>query len=322
MSLNKIRPRRLRTTKVLRNLIAEVDLSPKDLICPLFVTNSKTEEIQSMPNIFRYNINDLSRRVESLIEDGITSYIIFGIPQSKNLQGSEAWAPDGVVQKAIHLLKENFSNILLFSDVCLCQYTSHGHCGTILEDGTLDNDSTLVNLSKISCSHAKAGVDYVAPSDMMDGRVGAIRTSLDDGGFSKVGIMAYSVKYRSSFYGPFREAADSAPSFGDRSTYQMDYRNRSEAIREIELDVLQGADIVMIKPALSYLDIIRDASNKFNVPIAAYSVSGEYSMVKAAAANGWIIEKAVTLELLTAIKRAGANMIITYFANDTQSLFS
>jgi len=322
MSLNKIRPRRLRTTKVLRNLIAEVDLSPKDLICPLFVTNSKTEEIKSMPNIFRYNINDLSKHVESLIEDGITSYIIFGIPESKNLHGSEAWAPDGVVQKAIHLLKENFSNILLFSDVCLCQYTSHGHCGTILEDGTLDNDSTLVNLSKISYSHAEAGVDYVAPSDMMDGRVGAIRTSLDDGGFSKVGIMAYSVKYQSSFYGPFREAADSAPSFGDRSTYQMDYRNRSEAIREIELDVLQGADIVMIKPALSYLDIIRDASNKFNVPIAAYSVSGEYSMVKAAAANGWISEKAVTLELLTAIKRAGANMIITYFANDTQSLFS
>ena len=275
-----------------------------------------------MPNIFRYNINDLSRHVESLLEEGITSYIIFGIPESKNLHGSEAWAPDGVVQKAIHLLKENFSNILLFSDVCLCQYTSHGHCGTILEDGTLDNDSTLVNLSKISCSHAKAGVDYVAPSDMMDGRVGAIRTSLDDGGFSKVGIMAYSVKYQSSFYGPFREAADSAPSFGDRSSYQMDYRNRSEAIREIELDVLQGADIVMIKPALSYLDIIRDASNKFNVPIAAYSVSGEYSMVKAAAANGWINEKAVTLELLTAIKRAGANMIITYFANDTQSLFS
>ena len=322
MSLNKIRPRRLRTTKVLRNLIAEVDLSPKDLICPLFVTNNKTEEIKSMPNIFRYNINDLSRHVESLIEDGITSYIIFGIPQSKNLQGSEAWAPDGVVQKAIHLLKENFSNILLFSDVCLCQYTSHGHCGTILEDGTLDNDSTLVNLSKISCSHAKAGVDYVAPSDMMDGRVGAIRTSLDDGGFSKVGIMSYSVKYQSSFYGPFRDAADSAPSFGDRSTYQMDYRNRSEAIREIELDILQGADIVMIKPALSYLDIIRDASNKFNIPIAAYSVSGEYSMVKASAANGWINEKAVTLELLTAIKRAGANMIITYFANDTQSLFS
>jgi len=322
MSLNKIRPRRLRTTKVLRNLIAEVDLSPKDLICPLFVTNSKTEEIKVMPNIFRYNINDLSRHVESLLEEGITSYIIFGIPESKNLHGSEAWAPDGVVQKAIHLLKENFSNILLFSDVCLCQYTSHGHCGTILEDGTIDNDSTLVNLSKISCSHAKAGVDYVAPSDMMDGRVGAIRTSLDDGGFSKVGIMAYSVKYQSSFYGPFREAADSAPSFGDRSSYQMDYRNRSEAIREIELDVLQGADIVMIKPALSYLDIIRDASNKFNVPIAAYSVSGEYSMVKAAAANGWINEKAVTLELLTAIKRAGANMIITYFANDTQSLFS
>ena len=322
MSLNKIRPRRLRTTKVLRNLIAEVDLSPKDLICPLFVTNSKTEEIKVMPNIFRYNINDLSRHVESLLEEGITSYIIFGIPESKNLHGSEAWAPDGVVQKAIHLLKENFSEILLFSDVCLCQYTSHGHCGTILEDGTIDNDSTLVNLSKISCSHAKAGVDYVAPSDMMDGRVGAIRTSLDDGGFSKVGIMAYSVKYQSSFYGPFREAADSAPSFGDRSSYQMDYRNRSEAIREIELDVLQGADIVMIKPALSYLDIIRDASNKFNVPIAAYSVSGEYSMVKAAAANGWINEKAVTLELLTAIKRAGANMIITYFANDTQSLFS
>jgi len=322
MSLNKIRPRRLRTTKVLRNLIAEVDLSPKDLICPLFVTNSKTEEIKVMPNIFRYNINDLSRHVESLLEEGITSYIIFGIPESKNLHGSEAWAPDGVVQKAIHLLKENFSNILLFSDVCLCQYTSHGHCGTILEDGTIDNDSTLVNLSKISCSHAKAGVDYVAPSDMMDGRVGAIRTSLDDGGFSKVGIMAYSVKYQSSFYGPFREAADSAPSFGDRSSYQMDYRNRSEAIREIELDVLQGADIVMIKPALSYLDIIRDASNKFNVPIAAYSVSGEYSMVKAAAANGWINEKAVTLELLTAIKRAGANMIITYFANDIQSLFS
>ena len=322
MSLNKIRPRRLRTTKVLRNLIAEVDLTPKDLICPLFVTNSKTEEIKAMPNIFRYNIKDISRHVESLLEEGIKSYIIFGIPQSKNLHGSEAWAPDGVVQKAIHLLKENFSEILLFSDVCLCQYTSHGHCGTILEDGTIDNDSTLENLSKISYSHAKAGVDYVAPSDMMDGRVGAIRTSLDEGGFSKVGIMAYSVKYQSSFYGPFREAADSAPSFGDRSSYQMDYRNRSEAIRELELDVLQGADIVMIKPALSYLDIIRDASNKFNVPIAAYSVSGEYSMVKASAANGWINEKAVTLELLTAIKRAGANMIITYFANDTQSLFS
>jgi len=321
MNIANLKPRRLRNTKVLRDLVAEVNFTPNDLVCPLFVTNSNTEEIHAMPNIFRHNIRDIVKHVEKLVEEGIKSYLIFGIPKLKDHQGSEAWASDGAVQNAIRLLKDNFTDIMLFSDVCLCQYTTHGHCGTILDDGTVDNNSTLPILSRIACSHAKAGIDYVAPSDMMDGRIGAIRNELDESGYSRVGIMSYSVKYQSSFYGPFREVANSAPQFGDRSTYQMDYRNRSEALREIQLDISQGADIVMVKPALAYLDIIRDVANNFNIPIAAYNVSGEYSMVKAAAKNGWINEKAVTIELLTAIKRSGANIIITYFSEDIHSLF-
>ncbi len=321
MNIDNLRPRRLRNTKVLRDLVAEVNLTPNDLVCPLFVTNSNTEEIHAMPNIFRHNIREIVKHVEKLVEEGIKNYLIFGIPKLKDHQGSEAWASDGIVQNAIRLLKDNFTDIMLFSDVCLCQYTTHGHCGTILDDGTVDNNSTLPILSRIACSHAKAGVDYVAPSDMMDGRIGAIRNELDESGYSRVGIMSYSVKYQSSFYGPFREVANSAPQFGDRSSYQMDYRNRSEALREIQLDISQGADIVMVKPALAYLDIIRDVANNFNIPIAAYNVSGEYSMVKAAAENGWINEKAVTIELLTSIKRSGANIIITYFSEDIHSLF-
>jgi len=320
MNITNLKPRRLRNTKVLRDLVAEVNLTLNDLVCPLFVTNGNTEEIHAMPNIFRHNVREVVKHVEKLVEEGIKSYLIFGIPKLKDHQGSEAWASDGAVQNVIRLLKDNFTDIMLFSDVCLCQYTTHGHCGKILDDGTVDNDSTLPILSKIACSHAKAGVDYVAPSDMMDGRIGTIRNELDESGYSRVGIMSYSVKYQSSFYGPFREAANSAPQFGDRSTYQMDYRNRSEALREIQLDISQGADIVMVKPALAYLDIIRDVANNFNIPIAAYNVSGEYSMVKAAAKNGWINEKAVTIELLTSIKRSGANIIITYFSEDIHSL--
>ena len=317
-----IRPRRIRNNKILQNLIAEVKIIPQDLICPLCVTREKTEEISAMPGIFRYNMVDLVSHVEQLLNQDVKSFILFGIPSRKDHNGSEAWSDNGVVQETIHLLQDNFQDILLFSDVCLCQYTTHGHCGVVSEKGIIENDPTLELLSRVALSHAKKGVNYVAPSDMMDGRVRAIREHLDDAGFTDVGIMAYSAKYQSAFYGPFREAADSAPQFGNRSTYQMDFRNRREAMREIELDISEGADIIMVKPALAYLDIIRDAANRFDVPLAAYNVSGEYAMVKAAAAKGWIDEKKVVLEMLTAIKRAGANIIITYFAEDSKSLFS
>lgn len=317
-----IRTRRLRSNEHLRNLIAEVKVTPRDLLCPLFVTRSKSEEITAMPGILRWNINDLVPHVEKLLKKDIRSFLLFGIPISKDSEGSEAWNPKGVVQEALHILRDNFSDINLFSDVCLCQYTTHGHCGLISEKGEILNDPTLDRLTRIALSHAEAGVNFVAPSDMMDGRVRAIREVLDSAGFTNTGIMAYSVKYQSAFYGPFREAADSTPQFGDRSTYQMDFRSRKEALRELELDIAEGADILMVKPALAYLDIIRDAANRFDLPLAAYNVSGEYAMVKAAAANGWIDEKRVAFEILTAIKRAGAEIIITYFAENCDLLFS
>ena len=309
-----IRPRRNRENKSLRELIAEVNIGINDLICPLFVTRQKTEEIVSMPGIFRWNLDDLASHVESLVDKGIKSFLLFGIPERKNENGSEAWKSDGVVQQCLKNLRSSFEEILLFADVCLCQYTSHGHCGVLTEKGIIENDSTLALLARVAKSYADAGAHFVAPSDMMDRRVHAIREHLDENGYSQVGIMAYSAKYQSAFYGPFRDAADSSPKSGDRSTYQMDFRNRREALRELKLDIEEGADIVMIKPALAYLDIIRDVSSNVDVPVAAYNVSGEFSMVKAASMKGWIDEKRTALEILTAIKRAGADLIITYFA--------
>ncbi len=309
-----IRLRRNRQNEALRNLVAEVQVSVDDIICPIFVTSRNTEKIPSMPGILRWNLDELAPHIDSLLENGVKAFLLFGIPNKKDETGSEAWSPEGIVQKALRNLRTSFPEILLFSDVCLCQYTTHGHCGILTDDGIIDNDPTLQLLANVAESHAEAGAHYVAPSDMMDHRVHAIRDRLDEEGHSQVGIMSYSAKYQSAFYGPFRDAADSSPKTGDRSSYQMDFRNRREAIREIELDLVEGADIVMVKPALAYLDIIRDVRRRFKAPIAAYNVSGEFSMVKAAAMKGWIDETRTALEILTAIKRAGADLIITYFA--------
>lgn len=310
------RMRRLRKTKTIRDIVAETVVIREDLICPVFVTIDKTSEIPSMPGIFRKNLTEVVEYVAGVKDQGISSFIFFGIPEKKDGEGSEAWSPKGVVQRAISAIKEANLDVTLITDVCLCQYTDHGHCGNLDSNGTINNDLSLKSLSKTAVSHVQAGADFVAPSDMMDGRVGAIRTDLDENGFTDIGIIAYSAKYKSSFYGPFRDAADSSPKSGDRSTYQMDYRNLSEALHEVELDLNEGADIVMVKPALAYLDVIKAVRDEFNVPIAAYNVSGEFSMIKAAGAKGWIDEKAVALEILTAIKRAGATAILTYFAND------
>lgn len=283
-------------------------------MCPAFFTKKRTQEVPSMPGIYRWNLDEASSYIETLSDLGITAFLLFGIPERKDEKGSEAWSRKGVVQEAITILRDSFPDIILISDVCLCQYTTHGHCGMLTSDGLIDNDSTLELLSRISVSHAEAGVDFVAPSDMMDSRVHSIRENLDIAGYSQTGILSYSVKYNSAFYGPFRDAADSSPKHGDRSTYQMDYRNRREALREIELDVREGADIVMVKPALAYLDIIQEVSRRGGVPVGAYNVSGEYSMIKAASINGWIDEDRAMFEIISAIKRAGADLIFTYFA--------
>jgi porphobilinogen synthase len=316
MDLNR-RPRRLRSSKNIRDLVRETNLSAADFVKPLFVVNGENirEEISSMPDNYHLSLDQLQKEVERLLDLGIKAIILFGLPKYKDAEGSSAWQQNGIVQKAVRQLKKEFPELLVITDLCLCQYTDHGHCG-ILENSKIKNDATLSRLAKIALSHAEAGADMIAPSDMMDGRVAKIRQTLDENEFKEIGIMAYSAKYHSSFYGPFRDAAHSAPGQGDRSSYQMDAANSDEALREIELDVKEGADIIMVKPALSYLDIIQKASDNFNLPLAAYNVSGEYAMVKAAAEKGWIDEKSVALEILTSIKRAGADIIITYWADN------
>ncbi len=323
MHFPKYRPRRLRSNKLLRELIRETHLSVKDLIMPLFVRpgDGIKNEISSMPGNYQFSVDTLVEEVKEIATLGIPGVILFGIPSTKDESGTEAYADDGIIQKAIRAIKENVSDILVITDVCMCEYTNHGHCGFIKKDEKtgeyqIDNDETLKLLSKEALSHAEAGVDIVAPSDMMDGRVGAIRDILDDNGYDNIPIMSYAAKYASAYFGPFRDAAESPPSFGDRRTYQMDTPNSEEAIREVAMDIDEGADIVMVKPALPYLDIIRLIKDQFGYPVAAYNVSGEFSMVKAAHEKGWLDEKAVALETLIGIKRAGADIILTYWAKD------
>ncbi|RLB17269.1 MAG: porphobilinogen synthase [Deltaproteobacteria bacterium] len=312
-----IRPRRLRRTKVLREMVRETTLSPKDLIYPLFVKPGKgiKDPIPSMPGQFQFSVDRVAHEAREAWDLGIPAVILFGIPDKKDPVGSRSWASDGVVQQAVSAIKEKLPDMLIITDVCMCEYTDHGHCG-VIKDGDVDNDATLELLARQAVSHAKAGADLVAPSDMMDGRVAAIRKALDQEGFKDIGILSYAVKYASAFYGPFRDAADSAPQFGDRSTYQMDPANALEAIKEAELDLEEGADIIMVKPAMAYLDIVRAVREVCLNPVAAYNVSGEYAMVKAAEEKGWIDGKRVMMEMLTAIKRAGADLILTYFAKE------
>jgi porphobilinogen synthase len=313
------RPRRLRRTEGIRTLVRETVVQPEDLIYPLFVvpnTRPKTE-IGSMPGVYHLRVREAIDEALRAYEKGIRGVLLFGLPEYKDGIGSSSWDPTGPVQSAIEGIKKKVPGMTVMADVCLCEYTDHGHCGVIVDhDGVkdVDNDQTIPLLSKQAISFAAAGADFVAPSDMMDGRVGAIRRALDDRSLSETGILAYSAKFASGFYGPFREAAESAPQFGDRRTYQMDPANAREAVREIELDVAEGADMIMVKPALSYLDVIKAAREQVRLPIAAYNVSGEYSMVKAAAARGWIDGTRVMNEILTSIKRAGADLIITYHA--------
>ena len=311
------RPRRLRKNEGIRTLTRETRLSVKELVYPLFVVPGKKvkEEIPSMPGIFRYSVDEAVNEVKEIKDLGIQAILIFGIPERKDEYGSEAYDENGIVQRALRRIREKVNDMVLITDVCMCEYTSHGHCG-IIEKGNVHNDKTLKYLGKIALSHAKAGADIVAPSDMMDGRVGFIREMLDKNGFENVAIMSYSAKYASAFYGPFREAAYSTPQFGNRRSYQMDPSNIREALREIAMDIEEGADIVMVKPALSYLDVIRAVREEFDHPVAAYNVSGEYSMIKAAGKLGWIDELQVAIEILTSIKRAGADIIITYFAKE------
>lgn len=309
------RPRRIRTSPVLREMVRETRISKSSLIYPLFIkegTNIK-EEIASMPGQYRWSVDRLPELMDALLSRGIMRIMLFGIPDKKDEVGSNAYAENGIIQKALNSIKIAYPQMYCITDVCLCEYTSHGHCG-ILCGETVDNDQTLPLLSKIALSHAQAGADMVAPSDMMDGRVGAIREFLDENKYINLPIMAYSVKYSSSFYGPFREAAGSAPSFGDRKSYQMDFHNKKEAIKEAILDINEGADIIMVKPALSYLDIIQTISETCELPIAAYSVSGEYSMIKAAAKLGYMDESSAICETAVSIYRAGADILITYFA--------
>ena len=311
------RPRRLREKRLLRRMVRETALSVDDFVYPLFVTHGRgvREPISAMPGQFRVSIDELLKEAKDAAGMGIPAILLFGVPAEKDARASEAYAEDGIIQQAVRAVKDRVPDLLVITDVCLCEYTSHGHCG-IVEDGTVRNDPTLELLARVAVSHAEAGADVVAPSDMMDGRVGAIREALDETGCADTPIMAYSAKYASVFYGPFREAAGSAPQFGDRRGYQMDPANGIEAMREIALDVDEGADIVMVKPALPYLDIISRAKADFGLPLAAYSVSGEYAMIKAAGQLGWLDEKRAMMEALTSIRRAGADIVITYFAKD------
>jgi porphobilinogen synthase len=304
-------------------MVRETSLSPDNFIYPLFVTFGKgvKKEIPSMPGCFQESVDEVVKNAKEVYSLGIPSLLLFGIPEYKDEIGSSAYDDHGVVQDAIRAIKDAVPELFVITDVCMCEYTSHGHCG-IVKNGEVQNDPTLEILSKEALSHVEAGADMVAPSDMMDGRVEAIRSALDEEGFSEIPIMSYAAKYASAFYGPFREAADSAPQFGDRRSYQMDPANRREAVKEVALDIEEGADIVMVKPALAYLDIISDVKDAFDVPVAAYNVSGEYSLVKAAGKLGWIDEQGVMLEMLTSIKRAGADLILTYFAKDAAKLLN
>lgn len=313
----KERLRRLRRSEWLRNLVRETSLAPENLVYPLFVLEGEgvKAEIPAMPGQHHYSLDMLVKEAVEAKDLGIPAVILFGLPHVKDPLGSEAYADTGIVQRAISVLKKETPDLGVFTDVCLCAYTDHGHCGKVV-DGEIENDATLELLGKIALSHARAGADVVAPSDMMDGRVGFIREVLDQHGFSQIGIMAYSAKFASSFYGPFREAAHSTPAYGDRRTYQMDPGNRREALRELALDVEEGADILMVKPALPCLDIIREARERFSLPLAAYQVSGEYSTIQAAAARGWVDGESMMMESLLAIRRAGANIVITYFAKE------
>ncbi|MFP4601226.1 MAG: porphobilinogen synthase, partial [Persicimonas sp.] len=312
------RPRRLRRNQNLRKLVRETGLSKDDLIMPVFVTaqDNVKNEISSMPGIYQYSLDRVDEELETLLSRGINRVILFGIPAEKDDTGSDTWHEHGVVQEAVRHIKEKFPEMFVITDVCFCEYTSHGHCGVVDEEGNLLNDPSLANLQKQAVSHAQAGADMVAPSGMLDGMVGAMRSGLDEAGFSHTPIMSYAVKYASAFYGPFRDAVDSSPRFGDRRAYQMDPPNAREALIEAALDVEEGADILMVKPALSYLDVIKDVRQRFDLPVAAYNVSGEYAMVRAADEKGWIDGNAVALEMLTSMKRAGADIILTYFARD------
>jgi len=312
-----IRPRRLRKTRAIRDMVRETTLSVKDFISPLFVRPGKGQKkpIPSMPGQFQFSVDTVVTEAEELWSMGIPSIILFGLPDRKDATGSRSWAEDGVVQRAVFAIKGRLPEMVVITDVCLCEYTDHGHCG-VIKGMDVDNDATLELLCRQAVSHARAGADFVGPSDMMDGRVAAIRAALDGEGFKDTGIISYAVKYASGFYGPFRDAADSAPQFGDRSGYQMDPANAVEAIREARLDMEEGADIIMVKPALPYLDIVRRVREISLVPVAAYCVSGEYSMVKAAEEKGWIDGKRVMMEMLISIKRAGADLILTYFAKE------
>lgn len=317
-----IRPRRLRKNETIRNMVAETAVNPDSLVYPMFVVEGENvkEEIPSMPGQFRFSIDEILKELESCVALGIKSILLFGIPNYKDEMASSAYDDDGIVQRAVRSIKAKFPELFVITDVCLCEYMSHGHCGIVKEDGDVDNDPTLELLAKTALSHADAGADMVAPSDMMDGRVAAIRSKLDEKGFKDTPIMAYSAKFASAYYGPFRDAADSAPHFGNRRSYQMDVRNGREALHEVELDLEEGADIVMVKPGLAFLDVLRQTADMSNVPVAVYNVSGEYSMVKAAAKMGWIDEKAIIRENLIAMKRAGADIIITYHAKEALEL--
>ncbi len=311
------RPRRLRSNGVLRSMVRETRISADTLIYPVFVAEGENikEEIPSMPEQYRWSIDKIDELLESVMKSGVKSILLFGIPAHKDETGSSAWAENGIVQQAVRYIKKNYPDIYIITDVCMCEYTSHGHCG-ILNGCYVDNDKTLEVLAKTALSHVKAGADMVAPSDMMDGRIGKIREVLDENGFVNIPIMSYSAKYSSAFYGPFRDAAGSAPSFGDRKTYQMDYHNAREAVVESELDICEGADILMVKPGMAYLDILKAMKEKFNVPVALYSVSGEYSMIKAGAKLGYINEEAIICESAVCMYRAGADLLISYFARE------
>jgi porphobilinogen synthase len=323
MYFPKSRLRRLRRTENLRRLVRETRLTVDDFIYPLFVVpgSSVRTPVPSMPGVFQLSVDELVKEAVETKGLGIPAILVFGIPEAKDEVGSGAYAADGIVQRAVRKVKDRVRDLVVITDVCLCEYTSHGHCG-LLKGDEVDNDATLELLARTALSHAQAGADVVAPSDMMDGRVGAIRETLDDKGFSHLPIMAYAAKYASGFYGPFRDAAQSAPQFGDRRSHQMDPANSDEAMREIRLDIEEGADIVMVKPALAYLDVIVRARMEFDVPLAAYSVSGEYAMIKAAGARGWVDEERIMMETLVAIKRAGADMIITYSAKDAAEILN
>ena len=315
------RPRRLRRSETIRRMVRETILRVDNLIMPLFVVHGRgiRREIPPMPGNYQLSVDQLIREAKEIAALRIPAVLLFGIPERKDAHGSQAYAKDGIIQQAVRAIKDSVSDLLVITDTCLCEYTSHGHCG-VVEEGVVKNDPTLELLAKVAVAQAEAGADIVAPSDMMDGRVGAIREALDSSGFEEVAIMSYAAKYASGFYGPFRVAAESAPQFGDRQSYQMDPANAAEALREVAMDLEEGADIIMVKPALAYLDILWRVRTEFDVPVAAYNVSGEFAMVKAAAGLGWLEEERVMWEILTAIKRAGADLILTYFAKDAARL--